>query len=232
MYRIFEKLLQANKVTAGFVCKETGIAYSTIYSWKNGRYRPKDDKLQILADYFEVPLDFLKGAQKTMQCPECHMDYSPIDEKSLKAHEEFHKHFLGVEKHYCVTIPSREVVEQKRVDALLILRDIAYDKHRRISAFHTYTKYDFLLLLYENNFDLDKDLDKHAKELAEKFRPDRGISLDLCNAVRAEFGVDEYRADMSINITEREYRLIQKYRELPSEVAGVIDKILDIDKED
>ena len=228
MYKIFEQLAKNNGVTMYFVAKETGVPYATLSAWKKGRYHPKDDKMQRLADFFGVPLDFLKGAQKTMQCPECHMDYSPIDQASLRSHEEFHKHFLDVEKHYCVTIPSREVVEQKRVDALLILRDIAYDKHRRISAFHTYTKYDFLLLLYENNFDLDKDLDQHAKELAEKFRPDRGISLDLCNAVRAEFGVDEYRADMSINITEREYRLIQRYREQSEEAQSIIDKILEI----
>ena len=229
MYKIFEQLAKNKGVTMYFVAKETGVPYATLSAWKNGRYHPKDDKMQRLAYFFGVPLDYLKGKQDTMQCPECHMDYSPIDERSLKAHEEFHKHFLDAEKHYCMSIPSREVVEQKRVDALLILRDIAYDKHRRISAFHTYTKYDFLLLLYENNFDLDKDLDQHAKELAEKFRPDRGISLDLCNAVRAEFGVDEYRADMSINITAREYRLIQRYREQSEEAKGIIDKILEIE---
>ncbi len=59
MYETFEKLLEKNKVTAYQVCKETGIKQSTISDWKAGRYTPKVDKMQKLADYFNVPLEML-----------------------------------------------------------------------------------------------------------------------------------------------------------------------------
>lgn len=59
MYETFEKLLEKNKVTAYQVCKETGIPRSTISDWKAGRYTPKVDKMQKLADYFNVPLEML-----------------------------------------------------------------------------------------------------------------------------------------------------------------------------
>ena len=62
MYEKFERLLEERGVTAYQVAKETGIATSTLSEWKNKTYKPKVEKLLILAEYFSVPLDyFLKG---------------------------------------------------------------------------------------------------------------------------------------------------------------------------
>ena len=58
MYEKFEKLLKENGITPYKVSKDTGIATSTLSSWKTGEYVPKVDKLQILADYFGVPLEY------------------------------------------------------------------------------------------------------------------------------------------------------------------------------
>ena len=58
MYDKFEQLLQERGVTAYKVAKETGVATATLSSWKNGEYVPKVDKLQILADYFGVPVEY------------------------------------------------------------------------------------------------------------------------------------------------------------------------------
>ena len=59
MYEIFLKLLDEKGVTAYKVGKETGIASSTFTDWKNGRSVPKQEKLQKIADYFGVSLDYL-----------------------------------------------------------------------------------------------------------------------------------------------------------------------------
>ena len=40
------------------VAKDTGIAQSSISDWKSGKYKPKIDKLKILADYFGVSLTY------------------------------------------------------------------------------------------------------------------------------------------------------------------------------
>lgn len=61
MYKIFENLMADHGVTAYKVSKETGIATSTLSDWKNGRSTPKQDKLQKIADYFNVSLDYLVG---------------------------------------------------------------------------------------------------------------------------------------------------------------------------
>ncbi len=59
MYEIFEELCEQKGVTPYRVCKETGITTATVSNWKAGRYTPKSDKMQKLADYFGVPLDYL-----------------------------------------------------------------------------------------------------------------------------------------------------------------------------
>lgn len=63
MYSIFESLLEKNGVTAYKVAKATGITTSTLTSWKQGKYVPKPDKLQKIADYFGVSLGYLMGTE-------------------------------------------------------------------------------------------------------------------------------------------------------------------------
>lgn len=64
MYEIFEKLLEKHGITAYRVAKETGITTATLTSWKQGKYVPKKDKLQKIADYFGVTVDYLMGIEK------------------------------------------------------------------------------------------------------------------------------------------------------------------------
>ncbi|WOO35980.1 helix-turn-helix transcriptional regulator [Anaerocolumna sp. AGMB13020] len=59
MYSVFEQLLQKYGVTAYKVSKETGIGQSTLSAWKTGKSNLKSDKLQIIADYFGVSVDYL-----------------------------------------------------------------------------------------------------------------------------------------------------------------------------
>ena len=68
MYEIFELLLNKYAVTAYRVSKETGISTATLTDWKKGRSTPKQDKLQKIADYFGVSIEYLmtgKDERKT-----------------------------------------------------------------------------------------------------------------------------------------------------------------------
>lgn len=60
MYEVFEKLLKEKGITPYRVSMDTGISQATLSDWKNGKSKPKADKLKILADYFGVAIeDFL-----------------------------------------------------------------------------------------------------------------------------------------------------------------------------
>lgn len=64
MYEIFENLCNKNNVTPYRVCKETGLTTATISNWKAGRYTPKQDKLQKIANYFGVSLEYLTTGEE------------------------------------------------------------------------------------------------------------------------------------------------------------------------
>ena len=66
MYEIYCKLRNEKGVKDSDVVKATGITKSTFSDWKSGRSKPKNDKLQKIADYFGVTLDYLTTGNDDM----------------------------------------------------------------------------------------------------------------------------------------------------------------------
>ena len=66
MYQIFERLVKEKGVTAYRVSKDTGISQPTFSEWKNGRSKPKIDKLMKLAEYFGVDVAIFLGTENTI----------------------------------------------------------------------------------------------------------------------------------------------------------------------
>lgn len=58
-YENFDLLCKKNNVKPSDVSKSTQISTATLSSWKKGTYTPKQDKLQKIADYFKVSVDYL-----------------------------------------------------------------------------------------------------------------------------------------------------------------------------
>lgn len=58
-YENFEYLCNKNGVKPSQVSKATNISTATLTSWKQGKYTPKPDKLELIADYFNVSLNFV-----------------------------------------------------------------------------------------------------------------------------------------------------------------------------
>ena len=61
MYERFNKILQEKGLTAYKVAKDTGVSRSTLAAWKKKEYTPKLDKLQKLANYLGVSIQYLTG---------------------------------------------------------------------------------------------------------------------------------------------------------------------------
>ncbi len=67
MYENYERILKAKGLTNYRVSKDTGIAQSVLSTWKTKGTIPRADKLQILADYLGVSVDYLLGVQTDVQ---------------------------------------------------------------------------------------------------------------------------------------------------------------------
>ncbi|MFR6257490.1 MAG: helix-turn-helix domain-containing protein [Anaerovoracaceae bacterium] len=58
MYKKIQKLLDENKMSAYKLSKEAKIPYTCLADWKSGRSKPKIDKLQKIANYFGVSIEY------------------------------------------------------------------------------------------------------------------------------------------------------------------------------
>ncbi len=74
MYSVFERLCKERGVTPYRVCKETGLTTSTISNWKAARYEPKQDKLQKIADFFGVSVEYLKTGEEREDRPKYYLN--------------------------------------------------------------------------------------------------------------------------------------------------------------
>lgn len=58
MYEKYEHLLDQTGETTADVSRATNIAKSTFSGWKNGKFTPKKDKIELIADHFSVPVEY------------------------------------------------------------------------------------------------------------------------------------------------------------------------------
>ena len=61
MYDVFEQLLKARGLNAYKVSKATGISSQTLSAWKQGLYTPKREKMEKIAEYLGVTVEYLMG---------------------------------------------------------------------------------------------------------------------------------------------------------------------------
>lgn len=64
-YENFQKLCEERGVKPGTVSKATKVSTATLTAWKQNKYTPKQDKLQKIADYFQVPLSVITGSNES-----------------------------------------------------------------------------------------------------------------------------------------------------------------------
>lgn len=58
MYEKVKQLADENNVSFYKIAKDLGLSQSMFSSWKAGKYEPKMDKIQLIADYFGVPVSY------------------------------------------------------------------------------------------------------------------------------------------------------------------------------
>ena len=88
-YENYAKLKEAKGVNDFAVSKATGIAPATMSDWKNGRTEPKIDKLQKIAEYFNVSLEYLMTGKDTEKVSDSGKKYYFSDETAELAQEAF-----------------------------------------------------------------------------------------------------------------------------------------------
>jgi transcriptional regulator with XRE-family HTH domain len=63
MYERLDSLLKQHGITPYRLAKDIGMSQSSLSEWKRGNSIPKYDKLVKIAQYFNVPVSYLTGAE-------------------------------------------------------------------------------------------------------------------------------------------------------------------------
>ena len=88
-YENFAKLCEERDVTANKVSKGTGISTATLTNWKKGTYTPKRDKMQKIADFFNISIDVLYGKESEVKSTNGTEYY--FDDETARLAEEMYK---------------------------------------------------------------------------------------------------------------------------------------------
>lgn len=62
-WKRFYELCLEHKKTPNGVCRELGFSNATASYWKQGKF-PRQSALKIIADYFDVSVEYLLGAEE------------------------------------------------------------------------------------------------------------------------------------------------------------------------
>ena len=65
MYDRYQKLLDEKGLKNADVARATKISNMTLSYWKNGKSTPKADKLQKIADFLDVSIEYLTTGKET-----------------------------------------------------------------------------------------------------------------------------------------------------------------------
>ena len=188
-YERFAFLCEMKGVKPGRVSKETNISTATLTSWKQGKYTPKQDKLQKIADYFGVSLEFLTEKDDFIVCPECHTCYSPFSDIDISEHKKIHDKF----KKACDTygdMPDATTVRRKREECIDGFRDMNKNMGERIAKYEEFLKYDFFADVIDSGYSPTLDKEKHDFREISSLRPTYSISERLIDAIRDSHGME------------------------------------------
>lgn len=61
MYENYARLRERKGLTDYAVAKEIGIGRTILSDWKTGKHIPSSRNLKLIADFFDVPVDYLMG---------------------------------------------------------------------------------------------------------------------------------------------------------------------------
>lgn len=176
MYERFAQLLEERGLTSYKVSKDTGISQSILSAWKNGVSTPKMDKMQILAMYFGVSVDYILGNETADSCHVCGYTFDPSDPAQQEKHEIYHKRYLDAFEVYGEHFVSHSMLPKYSVSEKDGLYTEYLPNHIRDSYLEGYLSTLFTKYLISKDIPLDEDFDKFARRTIPEIDHDQRIT--------------------------------------------------------
>lgn len=230
MYEIFKDLIDARGLKPADVAKGANIPPSTFTDWKKGRSTPKDEKLQKIADFLGVTLEYLKGIDDYEEvCPICRKRYSPNDSLQVKNHEKYHESYLSAEKKYGNHLFFKDREELKR-NAYEVINNESSSSEQIAEAYLDIFKAYFFRSLEYSKFDLrHPEFEEYVPMLLNQKYFAEEIPLASKDILIKKFGTSnglpEGETDYNIPISKNATLTSRDERDIKKDLDSLMEKL-------
>lgn len=93
--RVFKQLRTENKYTQQELAEKIGVSRSAVGMYETGERQPDFETLEVIADFFNVDMDFLLGRSPQIHTIAAHHEGEEWTDEELDEIEEFKKFVLS-----------------------------------------------------------------------------------------------------------------------------------------
>jgi len=191
MYDVFVDLLQRFETTPYKVSKATGISQTSLSDWKRGRSTPKQDKLDLIANYFKVDPRIFKSKNPQGLCYDCGFNYVPGYEPDELNHKANHRAWENAVKKFGFCWPYAVRENAKAIARKKLLKEnLTIDE--KIDANIEIMKALFSRSLEAADYSLDHvDFPTYVSMLLNQKQFKEKIERDVYDALVKQYGVSK-----------------------------------------
>lgn len=161
---VLRSLRDQSEMSQQSLADSIGISKSALNMYERGERQPNFETLELIADYFNISIDFLLGKAKFVNCPICGVNYDPLNKDIIKEHEEFHQKYLAATKKYGDILPS-DKLHRLRNESVLRFHKPGASLVNRFIAYNDYLRYDYMTYLWKNGLSLNlEDFETYCKK--------------------------------------------------------------------
>lgn len=161
---VLRSLRNQKEMSQQLLADSIGISKSALNMYERGERQPNFETLELIADYFNISIDFLLGKVDFINCPICNVNYNPLNQESINEHDEFHHKYVAATRKYGDILPY-EKLNKLRNESIFRFRKPGASLVERMIAFDDYLRYDYMTYLWKNSLSLVlEDFDIYCKK--------------------------------------------------------------------
>lgn len=168
---------------------EVALGYGNGSITKNPSHTLRSDRIQRIAEYFNVTPTYLLTDMKFCVCPICAVAFDPLDSKDIEQHIILHENYLKLRENIGYLLnPSQAAT--KRAIAKTYLEDPNLPNDGKLFHYETLVQCDFAEYAFSNNFIVETTYSDFIKEEIRERKYFDLIPQSVIKNVAAKYNVD------------------------------------------
>jgi len=217
-----------------------GFGNNIISKWDKSI--PRSDKLESLANYFNVSTDYLLGRTTykevyagSLYCPQCGLGYISSVPSDVKIHEQYHKKYLSAIEKFGDLIGNASTREEIKSTSRQIIESNDKTLDEKYEAFISLYFCQFSRSVQANDWSLDHvDFPTYLAMILNQERVKKYLPPDLYKRAVSEFGtqkgIENGKTYYKVPDKARQkLTILDDYNKLDTHGKTVVDSVLKLE---